>query len=240
MKIVVIHGSPRKGNTFQATEVFKKQMNKDKNVLFVDFFLPQDMPEFCCGCMTCFLKGETKCPHAKYTMPIMNEMISADALILTSPTYVLSVSGCMKNFLDHYAYAFVVHRAREEMFHKKAFIICSTVGAGTKNVSKVIETSLKQWGVNRVYKYAFKTFGDDWFNMKTEKRMHFESQIEKKAETFYQEISSKKVHRSYFYTKFMFRLRKLIMRKFDDDKSLDKQYWIQKGWLNGSKRPFLK
>lgn len=240
MKVVIIHGSPRKGNTFEATEIFKKHMNKKADIQFVDVFLPKDMPEFCCGCMVCFIQGETKCPHAKYTMPIMDEMLSADGLILTSPCYVLSVSGSMKNFLDHYAYAFIVHRAREEMFRKKAFILCSTVGAGARSAARLIGTSLKQWGINRIHSYVFKTFGDDWHNMKLKKRTRFETQIEKKAKTFYHEINSNRVHRPYFYTRLMFHLRKLLMKKFDDNQSLDKQYWIEKGWLNGSKRPFAK
>ncbi|MDF1616917.1 NAD(P)H-dependent oxidoreductase [Petrocella sp. FN5] len=38
MKIVVIHGSPRKGNTYKATKQFKEEMEKQGEVEFVDFF----------------------------------------------------------------------------------------------------------------------------------------------------------------------------------------------------------
>ena len=238
MKIVIVHGSPRKGNTYKATESFKEEMKKHGEVEFVDIFLPKDLPEFCCGCMACFLKGKEKCPHAEYTIPILEHMISADALIFTTPVFALSLSGCMKSFLDHYAYIFIVHRPRIEMFKKKAFIISSTVGAGTKNAIKTISTSLKYWGINRVYAYSFATFGDEWNNMKADKKEKIEIQIKKKAARFYKEVASGKMHNPYLLIRIMFLVRKMLMKKYDDDSSLDKKYWVEKGWYEGVGNPF--
>jgi len=238
VKIVIVHGSPRKGNTYKATELFKEEMQKQGEIEFVDYFLPKDMPEFCCGCMACFLKGEEKCPHANYTIPILEQMVSAHALIFTTPVFVLSLSGCMKSFLDHFAYIFIVHRARTEMFKKKAFIISSTVGAGTKAAIKTISTSLKYWGVNRVYTYSFATFGDEWNNMKVDKKEKIERKLKKKATRFYKEVASGKKHRPYIFIRFMYILSKFILKKYTDDSSLDKKYWIEKGWYSGVKSPF--
>ncbi|MBN2222451.1 MAG: flavodoxin family protein [Vallitaleaceae bacterium] len=238
MKIVVIHGSPRKGNTYKATEYFKKEMAKQGEIEFVDYFLPKDMPEFCCGCMNCFLKGELKCPHAKYTMPIMEQMDQADALILTTPVFALSLSGCMKSFLDHFAYAFIVHRPKESMFKKKAFVISSTVGAGTKEAIKTISTSLKFWGVNRIFTYRYGTFGEEWDVMKSEKKEKIEAQLSKKAASFYKDVRLKKRHTPYLYIRMMYLVSKMILKKYTDDTSLDKQYWIEKGWYQGRKSPF--
>lgn len=238
MKIVVVHGSPRKGNTYKATELFKKEMQNQGEIEFVDFFLPKDMPEFCRGCMTCFLKGEEKCPHADYTMPILDQMVLADALIFTTPVFALSLSGCMKSFLDHYAFIFIVHRARSEMFEKKAFIISSTVGAGAKSAMKTISTSLKYWGVNRVYTYKFATFGDEWENLKLDKKDKIEKQIKQKASTFYKEVVSGKRHSPYLHIRIMYSISKSILKKYTDESSLDKKYWIEKGWYTGEKNPF--
>ncbi len=240
MKIVIVHGSPRKGNTYKATVLFKEEMQKQGGVEFVDFFLPKDLPEFCCGCMTCFLKGEEKCPHSEYTMPILEHMVSADALILTTPVFALSLSGCMKSFLDHYAYIFIVHRARTEMFKKKAFIISSTVGAGTKAAIKTISTSLKYWGINRIYTYSFATFGDEWNDMKADKKEKIEIQIKNRAVMFYKEVASGKRHSPYLLIRIMFLVRKILMKKYDDDASLDKKYWVEKGWYSGVNSPFNK
>lgn len=238
MKIVVVHGSPRKGNTYKATQKFKEEMEKQGDIEFVDFFLPKDMPEFCHGCMNCFLKGELTCPHAEYTMPILDQMVSADGLIFTTPVFALSLSGCMKSFLDHYAYIFIVHRARSEMFNKKAFILASTVGAGSKAAIKTISTSLKYWGVNRVYSYSFTTFGTEWNNIETEKKSKIKSDIANKAKKFYTEVDSGKNHTPYLFISFMFKMSRFILKKYADETSLDKQYWIDQGWYSGEKSPF--
>ncbi|WP_234978646.1 hypothetical protein [Anaerosalibacter sp. Marseille-P3206] len=39
-----------------------------------EFFLPKDMPNFCCGCTNCFLKGEEFCPHHEVIAPIKTAM----------------------------------------------------------------------------------------------------------------------------------------------------------------------
>jgi multimeric flavodoxin WrbA len=238
MKIVVVHGSPRKGNTYKATELFKDKMRKQGEIEFVDFFLPKDLPDFCCGCMTCFLKGEENCPHKDYTLPIMEQFISADALIFTTPVYALSLSGCMKSFLDHFAYSFIVHRARPEMFKMKAFILTSTVGAGRKAATKTIRTSLMYWGVNRIYSYGYATFGDEWKDMSVSKKNKIDKEIQNKAFRFYREVASKKTHRPYFITRIMYIFNKILLKKFHDDSSLDKKYWIEKGWYSGVNNPF--
>lgn len=238
MKIVVVHGSPRKGNTYAATQVFMDEMRKQGTVEFSEYFLPKDMPEFCCGCMICFIKSEELCPHAKYTLPILEDMLKADALIFSTPVFVFQTSGGMKSFLDHFAHLFIVHRARPEMFRKKAFIISSTAGMGTKAAIKTIYDSLRYWGINRVYSLGFATFGDDWANMKADKKSKITSRIKKKAARFYREVASGKRHHPYFIIRFMFLVRKIIMKKVDDDSSADKKYWMEKGWLQGTNSPF--
>jgi hypothetical protein len=124
------------------------------------------------------------------------------------------------------------------MFTKKAFILSSTVGAGTRSAIKTISTSLKYWGVNKIYKYSFATFGDEWSSMKADKKEKIEMQIRKKAVRFYKEVSSERKHRPYLLIRIMYIFRKMIMKKYDDDTSLDKKYWIEKGWYKGTKNPF--
>ena len=63
MEVTVIHGSPRKGNTYEIAQKFMREMQTQGEVSFREFFLPQDMPEFCRGCFTCILRDEKLCPH---------------------------------------------------------------------------------------------------------------------------------------------------------------------------------
>ncbi|MBC7321032.1 flavodoxin family protein [bacterium] len=240
MKIVIIYGSPRKGNSYKATQIFKDEMNKLSEIEFVEYFLPKDMPNFCRGCNLCFVAGEDKCPDYNYTKPILEQMLLADALIFTTPVYVLQTSGCMKSFLDHFGFLFIVHRPRPEMFRKKAFVIASTVGAGIKDAIKTIATSLKFWGVNRVYSFGFATFGEDWDNMNIKKREKIISRIRKEARKFYQEVASGKIHYPYLYILLMFYIRKMIMKRFERESSLDRRYWTEKGWFTGENSPFRK
>ena len=236
MNITVIYGSPRKnGCSHTAARLFLSAMEGCGDISVTEFYLPADLPEFCHGCMRCVLDGEAACPHAQYTLPILQAMLAADALVFTTPVFVMAESGSIKNFLDHYAHLFIVHRAREEMFGKKAFVLCTTLGAGTKHARKTIKTSLRFWGVNRVYSAGFALQQVDWANMKPARRQKIERKLQAHGAKFYQETASKKRHKPYLFLRFLvFFLRRMVPTYQDD--MLDKQYWVEKGWLK--KSPF--
>lgn len=231
MKVTIIYGSPRKGSSYKAAQLFKDEMLKNGEIEFTEFFLPKDLPEFCHGCMACFTYGRDKCPHAQYTLPILDSMLKADALIFTSPVFVMQTSGAMKNFLDHFGHIFLVHRAEESMFNKKAYILSTTAGAGTKAAIKTIKTSVKFWGVNRVYSSGFALHEVDWQNMKPKRKHKFEAKINKEASKFYKEVESGKKRRPYLMTRIMFSFMRGMIKKYDNS-SLDKQYWQEKNWFN--------
>lgn len=239
MKIVIVYGSPRKGCSYTAAQIFKDEMTRHGDIEFTELFLPKDMPEFCLGCNTCFTYGEEKCPHAKYTLPVIDAMLRADALMFTSPSYVLQASGSMKNFLDHFGHMFMVHRPKAEMFHKKAFIISTAAGAGMRAAIKTIRTSHKFWGVNRIYSAGFALQESDWQRMEEKRRISFESKLKKKARRFYREVASGKKHAPYLFTRILFSVSRIMVKKYSpkDNPSLDNIYWEKMGWLNG-KKPF--
>lgn len=177
MKICIVHGSPRKGNTYKAAQIFKDQMGKNGEVEFTEFFLPKDMPEFCCGCFTCFDKGEDKCPHSEYTQPIIKSIRESDGIIFTSPVYVLAESGAIKSFLDHYGYQYLSHRPMEEMFSKVGMVISTTAGAGTRHSIKTITRNLDWWGIKRVYNCGLRIFAKNWEDMKFERQLKFQRKL---------------------------------------------------------------
>ncbi|MCL2078061.1 MAG: flavodoxin family protein [Oscillospiraceae bacterium] len=236
MKITVFHGSPRKGNTYAATQNFKKEMEKSGNIEFTEFFLPQALPEFCRGCFLCFEKSEQSCPHTEYTMPILDAMLKADALIFTTPVYVLQTTGAVKAFLDHFGFIFIVHRARPEMFGKKAFVISTTAGAGTKAAMKTIVTNLKFWGVNRIHSLGIAMLAGNFETMNPKRRSKFEKKLKKSAERFYKEIISGKKRSPYLLTKFMFYFSRSMLKKETEADTADSRYWKEQGWFE--KSPF--
>jgi len=236
MNVVIIYGSPRKGNTYAATQLFKNEMLTWGTIEFTEFFLPQDMPEFCRGCMLCLEKHEALCPHSAYTLPILEAMLRADALIFTTPVFVLQTTGGMKAFLDHYSFLFIPHRARPEMFTKKAFVISSTAGAGTKEAIKTIVTNLKFWGVNRVYSLGFRMLGISFETMDQSRRAKIEGKIKTSAKHFYSEVASGKKRSPYLIARFMFYFRRGMLKKEDEEVSADKRYWIAQNWFK--RNPF--
>lgn len=118
------------------------------------FFLPDDGPDFCIGCNTCFFQGEEHCPYADKASSIALAMDEADLIVLASPLYTMGMSGGMKNLMDHYAYRWMVHRPQEGMFRKVGVVISSSAGAPTGGATKALKRQMKLWGVARVYRFG--------------------------------------------------------------------------------------
>jgi len=235
LNTVIINGSPRKGNTYIATQIFKDEMTTCGDVTFTEFFLPQDLPEFCRGCFACLDKHEQKCPHSQYTLPILDEIVKADAIIFTTPVYALHETGAVKVFLDHYAFMFIVHRARPEMFSKKAFVISTTAGAGTRAAIKTIITNLKYWGVNKIRSLGITMWAIDFETMPRRRRAKYEGKLKKSARKFYREVASGKKHPPYLIQRFMIFFRRGMLKK-ETGITADRQYWEEQGWFK--KNPF--
>ncbi|QNK39357.1 flavodoxin family protein [Caproicibacter fermentans] len=236
MKIAVIHGSPRRGNTLRAAELFLEALKKRGEVEADEFFLPRDLPEFCKGCAACVTRGEEFCPHRQYSGPILDSMLKADALLLTTPVYVMSASGGMKNFLDHYPFLFINHRPRPEFFRKKAFVLSTAAGGGIKSAMKPIATCIKYWGINRVYQKGFRIFALDWDSMPPEKQKKYEAEIDRCAEKFWRAVS-KQDSAPTLFVRFYFALCRWMVKKFRNS-TPDYRYWQTQGWLDG-KPPFV-
>ena len=146
MKCLVIHGSPRRGNTWDVLTLVKEEMRKNGNVEFIDIELRKEKIPSCIGCFNCIVKGEEKCPSKDIISNITTEIEKADGLIITSPVYSLQVTGLLKDFIDHMSYNF--HRPR--FFTKKALVITTTAGAGHVDTANYIKKVLYYWGFNSV------------------------------------------------------------------------------------------
>lgn len=236
MKIVVLNGSPRKGNTYEATRKFMKEIQDYGEISFKEFFFPQDLPEFCRGCFQCFMKGESYCPHAKYVQPIVEAMEEADAFIFSSPVYALSLSAGMKSFLDHTAYMYINHRPH--FVKKKAMVISTTAGAGLKGSVGYIMKNLRFWGLNKVYGLGIGMFSIDWASMPSKKKTKAESLIKSKAKIFYKDVASNKYHAPSFIQVMMFNAGRAMMDSYDDT-NMDKNYWVSKGYTQKNRNYFL-
>lgn len=148
MNILIIHGSPRRGNTWNIVNRVKEKINEKIDVDYEIIELSKMKIPMCTGCFNCILKTEEKCPHYESIKYINNKIDWCDAMIITSPVYSLQVSGQLKNFIDHMSYNF--HRPK--YFNKKALIITTTAGVNAKEISNYIKEVLTFWGINTTYK----------------------------------------------------------------------------------------
>jgi multimeric flavodoxin WrbA len=231
MKITVMHGSPRKGNTYKATQMFMDELIKCGEIEFTEFSPLQALPEFCVGCQLCLGNSHEKCPHWQYVSPILDAILEADAIIVTSPHYgASSMPASLKNLFDHLDFLVLAVAPRTEMFSKKAFVL--TTGSGSKSAINPIVKCLKNWGVNRVYARGLRMLTNEWDKMPTAKQRKFEAVLHRDARNFYRAKRGK----PYLGTIFMYHMSKFVLRRYMGKGAYPYEYWLERGWFKT--RPF--
>lgn len=151
-KVLVLIGSPRKGNSLAAAgKVEEVLAEKDIQVEYV--FLAEMRIELCRGCFACLRNGIASCPIDDDIPSIMDRMRSSDGIIFVSPVYVMSVSGLMKNFLDRLSS--ICHRP---VFCRQYAMVLATVGAiGLKDTLRYMAGATGSWQFRKVVELGIKT-----------------------------------------------------------------------------------
>ncbi|MBH1942321.1 NAD(P)H-dependent oxidoreductase [Mobilitalea sibirica] len=236
MKITVINGNTRHGNTWSCMKLFLKELSNYDETEIKEYYLPKDMPYFCIGCYSCFSLGENSCPHHEVVSPIVNSIIEADLIIMTSPVYSLDVSGHLKALLDHLCFLWISHRPIPAMFHKASLAIVTTAGVGLGHTVKTMTNSLSFWGVKRIFTYKAVIPVSSWEQMSEQKRYKMGKKIRKKAGKIARSIK-KMDHLHYpMIRKMLFYMMRNMM-KSNTWNPFERNYWEKQGWL-GKKRPF--
>lgn len=238
MNIAIVHGSNRRGNTDKTIELIKefmsKQAEKDNiDIEYVDIYLPKDLPEFCKGCFLCLQKGDyggEKCPHKKYTHPILKSFLEADGIIITSPSYALSMTGQVKVLLDHFACTYTNHRPNEEMFDKIGMVVTTAAGAGTHRVASTIKRNMLFWGIKRRVSCRIKLWVQNWKDLEPDKKIKIEKKLDKSVIKFYNLTKNRYNVRRSLLNIILPKIWKQLISKYDDNET-DKIYWKEKGWL---------
>lgn len=110
MYVLAINGSPRKGGN---TEMLLHSALKplEKSGWKTEYVRVGGKPiRGCIACGKCFEKKNMQCAaHKDIFNEIMAKMVSADALILGSPTYFTDVSSEMKALLDRSGYVAIAN-----------------------------------------------------------------------------------------------------------------------------------
>ena len=213
LKCVVIHGSPRRGNTWDVLNRVILEMDKCGEFEWDIIELRKENIPTCLGCFNCILKGEDKCPHKSYMYEICEKMEKADIFIITTPVYSMSVSGLLKNFIDHMSFKF----HRPNYFKKKALVITTTAGAGHKSTAKYIRSVLEYWCLNKIEILPIAYRGIE-LNEKNIKM------INKKGREFAKDINRNKLKSASVKSVFMYNAWR-AMAKNSSQESADYIFW---------------
>ena len=239
MKITVINGTEKHGVTYRLKEMFLDRFRTSAAI--TEFYLPKNCPNFCSGCVSCVMNGEQTCKDHSYIQTIEKSLSEADVIVLTSPVYVLHVTGAMKTLLDHLAYRWMPHRPAAEMFGKRAVIITQCAGAGAKSTAKDIKHSLSWWGISKIG-IVTGALRDEvvWEKLPERRRKKLSKKILKLSVKFSKINYAKPAHTS-LITKIKFGVCRLIQRKMykNNAEYIDAKYWHTQGWL-GKNRPWHK
>jgi len=227
MKTVIIYGVEHKGSNYNAVQLFKKQLNISEDNL-TEYYLPKDMPHFCLGCNSCFLKGENTCPHQNYITPIKEAIRNAELIVFASPVYVLHVTGQMKALLDHFGFQFMAHRPNKSMFSKTALIVSIGAGGGMGLTIKDISDSLSWWGISGIFTFGFAIRAEKWDGMTEKNRLKMERKIKNISDKIKSKIMKPKCRLN---TKILFYINRIVQKKYGYS-PCDMEYWKNNGWFD--------
>lgn len=96
MKIVIINGSARKGNTLRAIEAFCEgaKANHEIEIIQADKL----NIDYCKGCDAC--ECHKGCVDQDDTNPTIDKIVDADMVVFTSPVYWWGISAQLKLVID--------------------------------------------------------------------------------------------------------------------------------------------
>ena len=184
MKILVLHGSMRKGNTYSLVQEILSRLSSKPDVAIQEISVADAALPFCRSCHMCFSKGEEYCPDYSVMQDVQAALLDCDGLIVSGVTYMWALNAAMKNLLDHLAYGF----HRPALFGKKGMIVTTATGAGEKSVAKYLKSVLGQWGINQA---IIVTQNEKEQKLLTPAR--FSAKLDRAAEQFYQQVAMKKM-----------------------------------------------
>lgn len=231
MKIVVLNGTPVKGVTYTMKEEFLKHLREGNEIAE---FYPEDLPAFCVGCKSCFLRGEEKCPHFAAKTPVWDAMLGADLLVFAYPVYALRAPASIKSLLDHLCVHWMVHRPEPAFFEKTAVILTNSVGAPNGAAQRDVKTSLNWMGLSRVYICGAPMMGDIFVESMTQQhRRMLEQKMERLAGKVRNVRPRRHMSPKVWLLFCMAKLQHKMVLKTEETPSLDNAHYIQHGWIKG-------
>ncbi|MDN7023659.1 flavodoxin family protein [Methanoculleus sp. FWC-SCC1] len=232
MKVLVVMGSPRKGNTYRAAERIREAMQSSASPVVFEYLMLKDADlAQCLGCFLCFEKGEERCPHRDDAAAIEAKMHEADGVIFASPVYGMNVSGLMKVFIDRLSYIF--HRPR--FFDKHALLLVTTGALGEKDVLDYLNLVAGIWGFSVAARVGIVTSPV----IAARQARKNEQKLEKAAQAFAGALARKARPSPGLRDVIVFHGQRGTFAELREHAPVDYAYWKDMGWLEPGRRYFV-
>lgn len=135
MKVLVIIGSKKNGNTDKITRQFINGAISAGHEVDVEYLFTKKNVHGCIDCQTCKRNGGI-CVWKDDITPMLDKVLKADVLVFASPVYFFSISSQLKLFMDR-TYA-VIEKIRD----KKFYFIATAEGPSdtfSEDLNRVVE-----------------------------------------------------------------------------------------------------
>ena len=98
MKILLLNGSPRKGNTYTALEAVKKGLENAADVQVKEIIANDVNVSPCIACEGCGMKDG--CVLDDDTHEVVDSVVEADAIVFATPVYWWGITAQLKLIID--------------------------------------------------------------------------------------------------------------------------------------------
>lgn len=215
INIVVINGSKRTGNTYKLIKRIEEYYtSKKEDVKFSYINLGEYNINTCLGCEACIITDKCPLSNKDDFNKIVRKLIKSDKIILSSPVYLMQISGLLKTFIDRTCRWF----HRPQLTGKPILVVSTTASSGLKNTIKYLESVITQWGAIPVgsLKRKVTNYNNDFSEKELKKLDYFINFDIKDYTPSFPQLT-------------MYQVQKVLANKIIE---MDKDYWIQKGWMN--------
>lgn len=208
-KVIAVNSSRRRQNTYHLIQSAEELLQKNNIELKIINLYDYDIRD-CSGCECCIRKSV--CPVQDDVSAVMQEIIAADGVILTSPVYVAGVSGKLKTFIDRTCSWY----HRPPLVAKPVVLMTTTAGGYAKDVLNYMEKVSDFWGMRQTGK-IYRTVG----NIR-------QGVTEKELSSFIRAIKSpKSSYKPALKALISYQVQKVLALKI---MPIDKEFWEQKHW----------
>ncbi len=159
MEILVLNGSPRKGNTYDLLQAFIESAEQKHDITYFDLGEKKVAP--CEACDYCLKTSE--CKHRDSTNEIIGQLQIADAIVFGTPVYWWGMTAQMKALIDKmYSFQSVGFKVPSK---KIGLIIVGGAEPGNYQYKLITEqftliSKFMDWEVSFVQEFSAYNIGD--------------------------------------------------------------------------------